>query len=251
MRLLDRARPQLRLWQRRFDARVLRERLMMTLAAVALCLMLADALWLGAALKSWQAATRRVQTAQKALDALQADGARQRANGDAQARQLQLDLSHWRQRVREGDTGLRSYEDSLVGPERMLDVLEQMLARHGQLRVRAMHSLGRSDLLDAAKPAPGMVPATSTAAAVAGAASAAAPGRNDSAATQAASLYRHGVELTLAGSFAELLSYLHTLEAMPQRLLWGGVELRVEQYPRSLLKLRLYTVSRDRHWLEI
>lgn len=263
MSLMDRARAQLRLWQRRFDSRAPRERVLLTLAAVALCLMLADGLWFGAAYKGWQVATRRLQTAQQALDALQADSARLQASGDAQARAQQAELNSWRQRVRDGDAGLRSYEDSLVGPERMLELLEQMLARHGQVRVRAMHSLGRSDLLDpAASPAApaGMVatrPGSPNSANSPNAPTPQAPNTAAAAFVQpgtaatAPSLYRHGVELTLDGGFADLLSYLRTLEAMPQRLLWGSVELRVEHYPRSLLKLRLYTVSRDRNWLEI
>ena len=38
---------------------------------------------------------------------------------------------------------------------------------------------------------------------------------------------------------------------MPQRVLWGGISLKVEQHPKAVLTLRLYTISRDRHWLEI
>jgi MSHA biogenesis protein MshJ len=77
---------------------------------------------------------------------------------------------------------------------------------------------------------------------------ASAPGLSDPA---LATLYRHGVELQLEGSYADLLDYLKTLEAMPQRVLWGGISLKVEQHPKAVLTLRLYTISRDRHWLEI
>jgi MSHA biogenesis protein MshJ len=64
-------------------------------------------------------------------------------------------------------------------------------------------------------------------------------------------LYRHGVELTVDGSYADLLTYLKALEAMPQRVLWGGVQLKVEQHPKATLTLRLYTLSLSRTWLEI
>ena len=99
-----------------------------------------------------------------------------------------------------------------------------------------MRSLGRSDLLALN---------TSTAAAVPSAAATAAP------APGAPSLYRHGVELVLEGGFADLHAYLRAMEALPQRVLWGSVSLKVEQHPRSVLTLRVYTISRDRHWLEI
>jgi MSHA biogenesis protein MshJ len=67
----------------------------------------------------------------------------------------------------------------------------------------------------------------------------------------AGGLYRHGMELVLEGSFADLLGYLQAMEALPQRVLWGAVTLKVEQHPKVVLTLRVYTLSRDRAWLEI
>jgi MSHA biogenesis protein MshJ len=64
-------------------------------------------------------------------------------------------------------------------------------------------------------------------------------------------LYRHGVELSVEGSYADLLSYLQALEALPQQLLWGNLELKVEQYPRVVLTLRLYTLSLASAWVEL
>ena len=231
---LARGRALLRQWQRRFDARRPRERVLLTVVVAAGCLMLADLLWLGDAFKAWQTASRRVQAAQNTIASLQADTAQIQANHSSQARAQQAELQSWRQRVRDADSALQSYQDNLVGPDRMRDLLGQLLARHGQLRVRSMQSLGRSDLLDAALSA-----ATPGAAAVV------------ANAGDGGSLYRHGVELTLEGSYADLLGYLNALEALPQRLLWGSVALKVEEYPRTVLTLRLYTISRDRHWLEI
>jgi len=61
-----------------------------------------------------------------------------------------------------------------------------------------------------------------------------------------AELYRHGLEMTLRGSYFELMQYLSDLEKMPARLLWGGVELQVEQYPEVRLTLRVHTLSTQR-----
>ena len=46
-----------------------------------------------------------------------------------------------------------------------------------------------------------------------------------------AELYRHGLEMTLRGSYLDLTAVPNGLEKMPARLLWGPVELQVEQYP--------------------
>jgi MSHA biogenesis protein MshJ len=61
-----------------------------------------------------------------------------------------------------------------------------------------------------------------------------------------AELYRHGLELTLRGSYFELMQYLHDLERIPARLLWGGVDLQVEHYPEVRLTLQVHTLSTKR-----
>ena len=55
--------------------------------------------------------------------------------------------------------------------------------------------------------------------------------------------YRHGVELTLKGSYFELVQYLSQLEKLPARLIWGRTELQVEQYPEVRLTVQVRTVS--------
>jgi MSHA biogenesis protein MshJ len=60
------------------------------------------------------------------------------------------------------------------------------------------------------------------------------------------SLYRHGLELTLRGSYVDLTQYLTDLEKMPARLLWGTVELQVEQYPDVRLTLQVHTLTTQR-----
>lgn len=59
-------------------------------------------------------------------------------------------------------------------------------------------------------------------------------------------LYRHGVELSLRGGYFDLAQYLAGLEKLPVRLLWGRMELQVEQYPEVRLILQVNTVSAQR-----
>lgn len=62
-------------------------------------------------------------------------------------------------------------------------------------------------------------------------------------------LFRHGIELTVSGSYVDLYEYLRTLERLPTQLYWGRAELSVGEYPSITLKLTVYTVSFDRAWL--
>jgi MSHA biogenesis protein MshJ len=235
--LLDPAtlRARWRALQRRFDQRNQRERLLLIGAAAALLLMAADSLWLSPALAAYKTGHQQQSDARAALATLQDEIQAMQSTGQTQARQQATELASWRARVRDGETSLRRHQDSLVGPDHMVELLERLLARQGAVRVRAMRSLGRSDLLNPGTGATAK-PAADT-----------APPAADATPT----LYRHGVELVLEGGFADLLQYLQALEALPQRVLWGSVSLKVEQHPKSVLTLRVYTISRDRHWLEI
>jgi MSHA biogenesis protein MshJ len=223
--------------RRAFDARARRERLLLIGAAVAVGVMAADQLWLTPAFAAWQAASHRAASAAEALQSLNNTIAQRGMEARALEQQLQRDLTFWRSKVQQGDAALRAFGTSLVPAADMLSVLDHMLAQSGGLRLRSMQSLARTELATA--------PATPPAAAAAASAAA------STTPPPAPALYRHGVELTVEGSYADLLAYLHALESMPQRLLWGGVQMKVDQYPKSVLTLRLYTLSMDRGWLEI
>jgi len=250
----------------RIDARAPRERILLCAVAAAIAFMLIDALLFGPALKTWQATTRQHQEAQASIARLQAEAGQRQAEAVQQQRRQQAELATWRQRVREGETQLRSYEATLIGPDQMLPVLDKLLASHGQLKLRNLQPLARTDLLagtanDSAAPLPNATSLSQAVASARGAELAAPatpvkttpklPEAAKAADAQAPTLYRHGVQLTVEGSYADLLTYVQALEAMPQRMLWGDVSFKVEQYPRAALTLQLYTISRDRHWLEI
>lgn len=226
---LARARAAASRLQRAFDGRARRERLLLIGASVALAWMLADSLWLTPAFKEWTSARARHTSASAALRRLN-DEVALRANETRSAEQQLLgEVTQWRARVGQTETALREFGGALVGAAEMVPVLDRLLAQAGGLRLRSMQSLGRSEV----------------GAAAAGAA--AAPPDSKTAGT----LYRHGVELNVEGSYADVLAYVQAIEAMPQRVLWGGLQLKVEQHPKVVLTLRLYTLSPDRSWLEI
>ena len=220
----------------RFDARQRRERMALLLCAGALALWVCDQFWIGPAYQRAREAGVRQQIAQQALDALRAQMEQQRLSVMAQDRQLRGELADWRQRVQTGSEGLRRHEDTLVRADHMVALLERMVPRDGRLQVRELRSLGAGEL---ALATPG------------GAAPASVPAAAAEAGAEAPGLYRHGVELVLEGAYPDLVAYLQALEALPQRVLWGGLSMKVEQHPRVVLTVRLYTLSLDRGWLEL
>lgn len=105
-----------------------------------------------------------------------------------------------------------------TSPERMRQVLEEMLERNKRLQLVDLKTLPITDLAMAQGQA----------------------GRR---------IFRHGVELTLKGSYLDLHAYLRSLEELSTQLYWGKVEMNVAGYPSVSLKLTVYTVSFDKAWL--
>ncbi len=232
-------------WQQGFNSRSLRERVLLGATGLALTLALADMLWLSPAAAALKKARQEHISALDSQARLQQDLQHLELKSSQLARQQRADLDAWRARARDTEAALQAHERRLIGPEQMVALIEGLLAQQKSLpggerqpvRVRGMQSLPRTDLLAAAASA-GPVANASVIAVT-------------PPAPALPSLYRHGLELTLEGSFGDLLAYLTALEALPQRLQWGSLSLRVQQHPTSVLTLRLYTLSRDRHWLEI
>lgn len=149
--------------------------------------------------------------------------------------------------------GLRTMERGLVPPERVAPLLETMLRANGRLRLVSMKTLPVVPVNEAlltgspaaapAEPAAPVPPqaASSTAAPKPAAPQPAAPNL----------LFRHGVELTVRGSYLDLVDYMNTLEMLPTQLFWGKAQLEVEDYPSVRLTLTLYTLSLDTKWMKL
>jgi MSHA biogenesis protein MshJ len=64
-------------------------------------------------------------------------------------------------------------------------------------------------------------------------------------------VYRHGMELTVKGSYLDLLAYARDLERLPRQLYWGALQLDAAGYPKVSMKLVVYTLSLDPAWLSV
>ena len=66
-----------------------------------------------------------------------------------------------------------------------------------------------------------------------------------------AGMYRHGLEVTMAGQYLDLLNYLAAIERLPVKIFSGGLSIDATQYPRNVLKLTVVTLSSENKWLQI
>jgi len=212
----------------RVDAMSLRERALIFGAAAFALVTLINMLLLDPLLVQQERLSSQVVQQQEKMKEIQAQlaGLLQAKRADKNAPQRKR-ISQLRERITQGDTYLKETQDKLVPPEKMAHLLEQVLTRNGRLQLVALNTLPVSNFIE---PAAGSVQPG------------AASGRQ---------IYKHGVQITVRGSYADLTQYLQALEQLPVQMFWGMAKMNVVQYPHAELTLALYTLSLDRKWLQI
>ena len=144
---------------------------------------------------------------------------------DAQGRKKVDDL---RQQLGGYDTELRGVQQGLVPPNRMVKVLEDMLNRDSHVRLVKLRTLPVAALVEPM----------------------------DGAATKPAAasknvVYKHGIELTVEGSYLDLLEYQSRLEQLPWRMFFARTSVNSVDYPKVFMTITLYTLSLDEAWLVV
>lgn len=143
-------------------------------------------------------------------------------------------LARLQQELTVADRDIRGFDSALVSPTQAPALLQTLLVRHRGLSLVSLTTLPPQPLV---APAPGRKEdGKPTAEAI-------PPAGNN--------IYRHGIEIKVAGSYQDLQAYVAELESSPQRLLWGGMQLAVRQYPVSELTLTVFTLSLDPAWLKV
>jgi MSHA biogenesis protein MshJ len=134
------------------------------------------------------------------------------------------------------EASLQNRQSHLVPAERIARLLREVLERNRGLQLVSLMTLPPVDLADP-NPAQGTAENPLRLQAQGGE----GPQR----------LYRHGVEISVRGSYSDLLRYVTELERLPWRMYWGRLQLAVDKYPVSTLTLTVYTLSMERTWLVI
>ena len=211
------------------DGMSLRERVLVFFAAAFLVVSLIDAVFLSPLRVNQKSLSAQVVQQQEKMKEIQAQlaGLLQAKQADAVAPQRER-IRVLRQQIADGEAYLKERRDKLVPPEKMAELLEQVLRKNQSLQLVALNTLPVSLLIEPSGDA--------TTLQVMG------------GETQ---IFKHGVEITVRGSYADLLQYLTALEHLPTQMFWGVAKLNVVEYPTAELKLTLYTLSLDKRWLQV
>lgn len=147
---------------------------------------------------------------------------------------------------------LAALNNTLVSPALMPQLLENLMQRHANIRLVSMQTIPPVDFIRA----------TAHSAAPSDASSAnltpnAGQNLNQNSspshagADAQATVYQHGLTLTLSGRYMDLLQYAEALQGLSAQVLWDKAELTAKDYPLSELTVNVYTLSLDATWLSI
>jgi len=63
--------------------------------------------------------------------------------------------------------------------------------------------------------------------------------------------YLHGLRIEFEGGYLDTLDYLRKLEALPWAFFWDSIDYQVEEYPKAVSSITIYTLSLDENWIGV
>lgn len=211
-------------WMERLDAFSLRERVLLLLCVLAVLI------------GAWQLLIelpqeQRREQIQQQRDAVAADTKNQRAQLEALAsidsgESLTRELEQLRNQVAQLDESLASLSQGLVSADQLPEILQEVLVSTTELTIRRVRTLPVEELH------------LSSSAGDTGS-------RNDEQGVPSTGVYRHSVELEMAGDYFEVLNFLQRLEGLRWRFYWDRLDYEVADYPMGEILLRVYTLSAE------
>jgi MSHA biogenesis protein MshJ len=113
----------------------------------------------------------------------------------------------------------------LVPPDELLSVVREVLERSNELTISRIEYLPPEEVQINQTSQPSSQPSS------------------QQESRGAAGVYKHTVELSLEGTYFDLLEYLQGLEELPWRLYWEGLTYEVSSPPLGDIDLRISTLS--------
>jgi MSHA biogenesis protein MshJ len=129
---------------------------------------------------------------------------------------------------------LNSQSAGLIPPERMVQVIHDVLSKQRGVKLISLHNKPVTSLIQPPNSSsrPAQVEGTPEAPLGAGP-------------------YMHPVELIIEGRYLDVMNYLHELEQLPWHFYWKQLELESKDYPSNRVRIELGTLSMDKEWIGV
>ena len=144
-------------------------------------------------------------------------------------------LANIRQQVAQVKQQVNSATANLVPPETMPDILRMVLNKTQGLTLLSLNGLGGTPLV-LTKEADEATKAGAVAV------------QKDS---DPATVFKHGMQIEIAGNYFETLNYMRALEDLEWGFFWDQVSFEVKDYPQAKTRITLYTISLSQNWIGI
>lgn len=230
----------------RVDRMSLRERVLVFVVGVALVYVAWQTLLMDPITARGKASEQRVEAARTRLAQMNtatANGS-PRLQALERRRALQQQLASLNEQLRDAAGGF-------VAPDRMADLLRDVLEKQRGLRLVSLRNLPVENLAALALPEATAAAATGP---TPGAVVDSAPASGASNATEpdaAAGPFVHPVEVVVEGDFASIVAYLRALEALQWQVQWRRLDLAAGDYPNNRVRIEIGTLGLTRDWMTV
>lgn len=120
---------------------------------------------------------------------------------------------------------LDSATGALISPRDMAQVLEELLLQEKALTLLSLRTHDPTPLIERAAP--------------------------EGEGGTKALLHQHGFLVEFSGGYLATLRYLEALEGLPWAFFWDNVDYEVVDYPDSVVRLQLHTLSLSEDWIGV
>ena len=220
-------RDKLQLVLDRFAALSSREQWLVLIAVFAVAYQIADLVVLDRQYQQIEALNRATTTDNAAIASLNtelnllATQAQQNPNAV-----LRKQVAAMRAQVTGLGERLRDATDRMISPQDMARFLEELLIQEKELTMLSLRTLEGRPLLSAEE-------------------------IGGQGGRIGAMLHRHGFEVTFSGGYLPTLRYLQKLERLPWRFYWDSVSYEVIDFPHSVVRMQLHTLSLSEDWIGV
>ncbi|WP_368205432.1 MSHA biogenesis protein MshJ [Aeromonas sp. s5] len=208
---------QWQVWADKLAALSQRERVLIMLTGVVLVGSIATYGWLDAAVVRLEQDRLALSSAQRDLEIMdlenQGKQARLARDPDQNVRTQLVGVD---EEIGKLDAALKAQTVDLIQAHEMPEVLEALLSRSANLHMVALTSLAPEPLM---------------------------------AGEQRINLFKHGIRLKLEGGYFDVYQYLKALEALPRHFYWKQFDYQVQEHPRAVVEMEIYTLSTSKEFI--
>lgn len=204
-------------WADKLAALSQRERVLIMLTGVVLVGAISTYGWLDAAVVRLEQDRLALSSAQRDLEImdLENQGKQARLARDPD-QNVRTQLAGVDEEIGKLDAALKAQTVDLIQAHEMPEVLEALLSRSANLHMVELTSLAPEPLM---------------------------------AGEQRINLFKHGIRLKLEGGYFDVYQYLKALEALPRHFYWKQFDYQVQEHPKAVVEMEIYTLSTSKEFI--